>query len=98
MWRKDCGPPGGPVSGLASSEAVGLSRRMTKTPTDIRAVGKPASRGEARKARLAAALKSNLRRRKVQARSRAADESDEADGVAAAPHIGAAIVEDKRTG
>ena len=74
-----------------------LSRRMTKTPTEIRAVGLPASRGEARKARLAAALKSNLQRRKIQARSRAADESDEADGAAAAPHSGAAIVEDKRS-
>ena len=80
------------------SEAMRLSRRMTKTPTDIGAVVMPASRGEARKARLAAALKSNLRRRKIQARSRGAEESGEADGVAVAPHIGAAIVEDKRTG
>jgi hypothetical protein len=97
VWRKDSAPSAGPFSGLALSEAVRLSRRMTKTPTDISAIGMPASRSEARKARLAAALKSNLHRRKVQARSRAADESDEADGVAAA-HTGAAIVEDKRTG
>jgi len=71
---------------------------MTKTPTDVRAVGISVSRKDARKARLAAALKSNLHRRKIQARSRAADESDKADGGAAEPHIGAAIAEDKRTG
>ena len=70
---------------------------MTKAGQKAGSGGMPASRGEARKARLAAALKSNLRRRKIQARSRAADESHEADRAAAAPHIGAAIVEDKRS-
>jgi hypothetical protein len=91
VWRKDSGFPVS-VFRLARSEAVGLSRRMTKTRRDV-----PTSRREARKARLAAALKSNLHRRKIQARSRAADESGTAGGVAAEPHIGAAIAEDKRT-
>jgi hypothetical protein len=69
---------------------------MTKSEQNAGSGGVPASRREARKARLVAALKSNLRRRKVQARSRTADETNKSDGVAGAPHIGAAISEDKR--
>jgi hypothetical protein len=88
---------------------------MTKTPSRGRSAGLPASRREARAARLAAALKANLQRRKLQARSRAVDpdttaaadgagaserprEPDQLGKGEAAPLIGAAIVEDKRTG
>jgi hypothetical protein len=101
---------------------------MTKAPSRGRRAGPPAGRRQARAARLAAALKANLHRRKAQARSRAGEpdgaeadaaqeseqsqserpreseqprelgEPDNAQGPAAAPHIGAAIVEDKRTG
>jgi hypothetical protein len=71
---------------------------MTKASSGGRPAGSRAARKEARAARLAAALKSNLRRRKVQARSRAAEgEPAQADADAAAPHDGAAIAGNTRT-
>jgi hypothetical protein len=69
---------------------------MTKAASGERPAGSRATRKEARAARLAAALKSNLRRRKVQARSREGEPA-QADADAAAPHDGAAIAGNTRT-
>jgi hypothetical protein len=61
-----------------------------------------AQRKEAQARRLAAALKSNLRRRKLQARSRTAQRDVAADAADSTKETGAplpaAIVDDKRTG
>jgi hypothetical protein len=101
------------VSALPRRLGCGYYAGMTKAPSR----GRP-SRKHARAARLAAALKANLQRRKIQARSRAGEPAEagaehstrEFDGPrepdrpghprhrAGVPHIGAAIVEDKRTG
>jgi hypothetical protein len=70
------------------------------SPGSLRALRK-----EAQARRLAAALKSNLRRRKIQARARAAEgdrgagetAGDSSKETPAAP-LPAAIVDDKRTG
>jgi len=65
--------------------------------------GPPAARRDARAERLAAALKSNLRRRKTQARARSA-ETDRTSGATADPaepagsHDSARIVDDKQSG
>jgi hypothetical protein len=103
---------------LVRPERCGYHADMTKAPSRSRPAGLPPGRSQARAARLAAALKANLQRRKIQARSRAAepdeigradgahesdgpheqDQTGEAEGPTVAPHIGAAIVEDKRTG
>jgi hypothetical protein len=55
-------------------------------------------RRDARAERLAAALKANLRRRKVQARQRAAETGEaEQDATCAAAHDSARVVADKRS-
>jgi len=72
---------------------------MTKTGSTGRPAGTPAKRGDARAERLAAALKANLRRRKVQARERAAEPNAPGrDTEPAAPHDFAQVIVDKRSG
>jgi hypothetical protein len=73
---------------------------MTKASSTGHPAGpRPSSPREARAERLAVALKANLRRRKVQARERAA-EADEPghDGGPAGSHDSAGIVVDKPSG
>jgi len=66
---------------------------MTKRVATRNSGAPRAARRNARAERLSAALRSNLRRRKAQARARAAEESDPS----AAPHDSAGIVDDKQT-
>jgi hypothetical protein len=54
-------------------------------------------RRDARAERLAAALKANLRRRKVQARQRTAETGGEQDAASATAHDSARVVADKRS-
>jgi len=72
---------------------------MTKTGSTPRPAGRASTRGDARAARLAAALRANLRRRKEQARGRAV-EPDESAGVdkPAGSHDSARVVVDKLPG
>jgi len=76
---------------------------MTKTGAKTGSTGRPAGtaaeRRDARAERLAAALKDNLRRRKVQARERAAEPN--APGRVTEPatsHDFAQVIVDKRSG
>jgi len=69
---------------------------MTKARPTQHPTGAGAARREARTERLAAALKANLRRRKAQARERAAADEPGALGTAGS-HDSAGIVDDKRS-
>jgi uncharacterized membrane protein len=71
---------------------------MTKGDSTGGAMRERSMRREVRAERLAAALKANLRRRKAQARQRAAeaDEPDE-DAQSAPAHDSARVVADKRS-
>jgi hypothetical protein len=69
---------------------------MTKETPHRRPAGPKTVRRAARTERLSAALKSNLRRRKVQARAREAEAAD--TGEPAAPHESAGIVDEKQSG
>jgi hypothetical protein len=71
---------------------------MTKGDSTGGAMSPRSMRREARAERLAAALKANLRRRKAQARQRAAeaDELDE-DAQSTPAHDSARVVADKRS-
>ena len=72
---------------------------MTKAGLTERPVGARSARRDARAERLAAALKANLRRRKVQARERAAEPNAPGrDTESAAPHDFAQVIVDKRSG
>jgi hypothetical protein len=72
---------------------------MPKRAPTIRPAGAKSDQRDARAERLAAALKANLRRRKVQARERAAGAGEhEPDTRSARSHDSARIVEDKRSG
>jgi len=68
---------------------------MTKAGSTGRPASPRSKAPEARAERLAAALKANLRRRKAQARERAADEPGRAP---AESHDSARVVVDKRSG
>ena len=68
---------------------------MTKARPTQHPTGPGAARREARAERLAAALKANLRRRKAQARERAAAEPRTLG--TAGSHDSAGIVDDKRS-
>ena len=84
---------------LASARSRRLSRAMTKIGSTGRPAGTAAKRRDARAERLAAALKANLRRRKVQARERAAEPNAPGrDTESAAPHDFAQVIVDKRSG
>src|SRR5215471_8581175 len=83
---------------LASARSRRLSRAMTKIGSTGRRAGTAAKRRDARAERLAAALKANLRRRKVQARERAAESGGaEQDAASATAHDSARVVADKRS-
>jgi len=72
---------------------------MTKAGSTGHPAGPKPARRDGRTERLAAALKANLRRRKVQARERAADADEPGhDGGPAGSHDSARIVADKRSG
>jgi hypothetical protein len=72
---------------------------MTKATSSGHPAGPRSAPREARAERLAAALKANLRRRKVQARERAAEaDGPSHDGEPAGSHDSARIVADKRSG
>ncbi len=83
---------------LAVGRPQQLSGAMTKRGSTGGSAGPRAAGQEARSERLAAALKANLRRRKAQARQRAA-EADEPkpDAEAAGAHDSARVVVDKRS-
>jgi hypothetical protein len=83
---------------LAVTLPVQLSGAMTKRGSTGGSAGPRAAGQEARAERLGAALKANLRRRKAQARQRAA-EADEPkpDAEAAGAHDSARVVVDKRS-
>jgi hypothetical protein len=86
-----CGP-------LAAPLPEQLSGAMTKQDSTGGSAGPRAAGQEARSERLAAALKANVRRRKAQARQRAA-EADEPkpDAETAGAHDSARVVVDKRS-
>ncbi len=71
---------------------------MTKGDSTGGAVMERSTKREARAERLAAALKANLRRRKAQARRRAAEADTPGEDVESAPaHDSARVVADKRS-
>jgi len=83
---------------LAPAGPRRLSGAMTKTGSTPGPAGTVSAR-DARAARLAAALKANLRRRKEQARGRAAEPDDPIRvDKPAASHDSARVVVDKRSG
>ena len=69
---------------------------MTRQTPHRRPAGAKAVRRAARAERLSAALKSNLRRRKVQSRAREAEAADTHEP--AASHESAGIVDEKQSG
>jgi hypothetical protein len=72
---------------------------MTKAGLTERPVGARSARRDARAERLASALKANLRRRKAQARERAAERVEPDLGTEpAGSHDSARVVADKRAG
>jgi len=72
---------------------------MTKADSTRPPVAPRPAPGGARAERLAAALKTNLRRRKVQARERAAGAAGAGhDAAPAVSHDSARVVDDKRSG
>jgi hypothetical protein len=72
---------------------------MTKRGSTGGSAGPRAAGPEARSERLAAALKANLRRRKAQARERAAEAGQpKHDAESAGAHDSARVVVDKRPG
>ena len=97
--REKIAPPG-----LAPALPTRLSRAMTKAgstehPAGPRPNGSKSARRDARAERLAAALKANLRRRKVQARERAAGPAEpDHDTAPAGSHDSARVVVGKRPG
>jgi hypothetical protein len=84
---------------LAAAPLEQLSGAMTKAGSTGGSAGPRSTGREARGERLATALKSNLRRRKAQARQRAAEAGQPAhDAESAGAHDSARVVADKRSG
>jgi hypothetical protein len=83
---------------LAATLPEQLSGAMTKRGSIGGSAGPRAAGQEARSDRLAAALKANLRRRKAQARQRAAEtDAPKPDAEVAGAHDSARVVGDKRS-
>ena len=83
---------------LAATPPGELSGAMTKAGSTGGSAGPGSTGREARAERLAAALKANLRRRKAQARQRAAEAGEsEHDAESAGAHDSARVVDDKRS-
>jgi hypothetical protein len=84
---------------LAPGQWRWLSPGMTKTSATGPPIGPRSARRNARAERLKAALKANLRRRKAQARERAAEAEGSGCGTEpAGAHDSARVVVDKRPG
>jgi len=84
---------------LARARRRWLSGAMTNTRSTGRPAGTVSARRNIRTERLAVALKANLRRRKVQARERAAEtEEPSRDTDPGGSHDSARVVVDKRSG
>jgi hypothetical protein len=83
---------------LAAAPPEQLSGAMTKAGSTGGSAGPRSTGQEARAERLAAALKINLRRRKAQARQRAAEAGQPAhDAEPAGAHDSARVIVDKRS-
>jgi hypothetical protein len=83
---------------LAAALPEQLSGAMTKQDSTGGSAGPHSGGQEARSERLGAALKANLRRRKAQARQRAAEaDTPKPDSEAAGAHDSARVVVDKRS-
>jgi hypothetical protein len=86
------------AASLAATLPEQLSGTMTKQDSTAGSAGPPSAGQEARSERLGAALKANLRRRKAQARQRAAEaDAPKPAREAAGAHDSARVVVDKRS-
>src|SRR5262245_31071927 len=86
------------AAALAATPPGQLSGAMTKAGSTGGAAGPRSTGREARRERLATALKANLRRRKAQAHQRAAEAGEPArDAEPVSAHDSARVVVDKRS-